>query len=278
MRTQAISFLVIALSTGATARAQQAPSAPLAEKLGAMAQSLAAGQAPVTPMYAAFGANRAPESFLVSLAAGACYTLVGAGGFGVRDVDMFLFDPAGKRVALDRRYDAYTHIVYCAPFAGSYRIELKVKRGEGEVAFQVFQGNARAVAPETPPPPPAMPPPVVAAPARANDPLAEQVRSFGGGMRQFGPLLSGMGGRGEGQDFFINLEGGHCYTIITVAAPSMPRIYTYLWSPLNKRVASDRSSSNVSRLVCCATMPGPYHFQAKPAEGAGEFRVGVFIQ
>lgn len=89
--------------------------------------------------------------------------------------------------------------------------------------------------------------------------------------------LSGAGGDGQGQDRFVPLDAGRCYAFVSVGSASMPRLYTYLWDPRGKRLADHRSETNVSHFVACAMMPGPYHFQAKPARGGGEFRTGIYV-
>lgn len=301
-RTAVLAALAVGAVLAGPARAQQ-PSPILQQQLAATSASLAPGQRPVTPMYGTYGAHREGVSFLVPLTAGRCYTVVGAGGMGVGDVDMFLFDPANRRVALDRRYDPYTQIFHCAALSGPYRVELKVKRGAGEVAFQVFEQPAAPPQPPQPPivvgapppqqspilvapPPPAAPDPMLAPPPAAphpGDPLTAQLltaaAALAPGQHLQGAPIGSVTLEGRGHDLYLSLQAGRCYTLITVGAPSIRRIYTYLWEPMtNRRVATDRSATNTSRLMHCAAMSGPYHFQAKAGDGGGEFRTGLFAQ
>ncbi|MSP59314.1 MAG: hypothetical protein EXR72_03055 [Myxococcales bacterium] len=269
----------------------------LAQQVSSIAASLAPGQAPVSQIFGSFGAHRAPVSFMVPLAAGTCYTFIGAGGMGVRDVDMFLFDPGNRRVGLDRRSDNYCQITFCTPFAGPYRVELKVKRGEGEVAVQAFAPGGQAPPPQyAPPPPPALPPPTVIVPPpapravqpMAPPPIAAPMDMLGGqlaqmaaavapGQRQYGPVLAGFSSEGRGQDLFVTLEGGRCYTFVSVGSPMIRQLNSYLFMPgRGKRLASERSRSNMTKITHCAAFPGPYHLEIKAEEGGGEFRTGVY--
>jgi hypothetical protein len=269
------------------AAAARAQSPQIQQQLAAVAQSLAPGQRPVSQVYSTFGAHRSPVSFVVPLQGGICYSIVGTGGMGVADVDMFLFDPMNKRVALDRRYDPWTHIVYCPTFPGSYRVELKVKSGQGEVAFQVFQAGGAMVQPAPVAPPPAAPPPrhhaAAAVPPPVNDFIAQQLGAYASsvapGQRPYGQVLAGFTSDGKGHDLFVQLEPGHCYTFVTVGAPTIKEINTYLWEPnTNRRLADNRSNTNLSHLTTCATMPGAYHYQAKSTGGYGEYRLGIYTQ
>lgn len=293
-----VASVIVILATAARAQSPQ-----IQQQLAAVAQALAPGQRPVSQVFATYGAHRAPVSFLVPLSGGACYSIVGTGGMGVADVDMFLFDPMNKRVALDRRYDPWTHIVYCPSYPGNYRVELKVKSGQGEVAFQVYQAGAGATqppppvaaAPLPPPPPPAHQPLArgdsprtsdsggPAPPPQAADFLGQQLGAYAAsvapGQRFYGQLLAGYTSDGKGHDLYVQLEPGHCYTFAVVGAPTIREINTYLWEPnTNRRLADDRSRNNTSHLTACATMPGAYHFQAKSTGGAGEYRLGIYTQ
>ena len=299
-------LVLFALSSRALA--QQAPSPPLAQSLTALAQQLAPGQPPVSPMLGSYGAHRAAVVFAVQLGAGHCYTVLGAGGAGVADVDMYLFDPAGMRVGVDRRDDAFTQILHCPVVSGPFRVELKVKRGAGEVAFQVFEGQAPAVPPQyvaappaqpqaappqaapqyVPPPPPAQPPiaappPVVPPAPVPTDFLGAQLQgaasTFAPGQRLVAAPLGGVISEGHPSDQYVTLEAGRCYTVITVAAPTMRHVLTYLWEPgTNRRVATDRPDGVLSHFNVCASLPGAYHFQAKADTAYGEFRTGVYTR
>ena len=84
-----------------TAGQSSAQSEMVQQQLAALAQAAAPGQPPASPVFGGNFAWRRPYSFFVPMDAGRCYTILGQGGPGVVDLDLFLFDPANQRVALD---------------------------------------------------------------------------------------------------------------------------------------------------------------------------------
>jgi hypothetical protein len=98
-------------------------------------------------------------------------------------------------------------------------------------------------------------------------------------LRPFGAGLIGVISDGHAtSDQYVTLEGGHCYVFVSVASPTVRKLYTYLWAPTNRRAADDRSDTGTSQFTVCTTMPGPYHFQAKSGRGDGTFRTGIYVQ
>jgi hypothetical protein len=98
-------------------------------------------------------------------------------------------------------------------------------------------------------------------------------------MRPWGAGLTGIISEGRAtSDQYVTLEGGRCYAFVSVAAPSVRKLATYLWAPTNRRAQDHRSDNGVSHFTVCTTMPGPYHFQAKSGRGEGPFRTGIYVQ
>ena len=302
MKPHVIAVLSVALLSSGSARAQ---SEGVQRELAALAQSFAPGQAPASPVFGGYFAWRRPYSFLVAMEPGRCYTLLGIGGPGVVDLDLFLFDPGNRRVALDRHTNKWPRIYYCASWAGSYRLEAKVKRGAGEAALRAYFASAGAPpiepappppappppAPPPPAPPPVEPPPAVVLPEPAAPPgmpppegtgydvlsnaVDQQAQVSAPGARRVGEILRGFGGR---TDWVVALDGGRCYTFIGAAGPGVRKLYLYLWDPSGRRVADNRNPSPLTVLPYCAAYPGPYHLQAKVDERAGQYRVGTFAR
>jgi hypothetical protein len=81
------------------------------------------------------------------LQAGYCYVALGIGGTGVRDLDLALYGPDGKRLVIDVGFDATPQIRYCVRTAAAYRLEATVKRGAGEVLVQLYGAVAPATTP-----------------------------------------------------------------------------------------------------------------------------------
>jgi hypothetical protein len=282
-RTWVLFFLL-----GGALGAEEPPSvsAPVREQLAALAQSLAPGQPPVTPAMGGFMAWRRPYSYLVPMEAGRCYTILGIGGPGVVDLDLFLFDPNNLRVALDRHTNNWPRIAYCASFPGQYRVEAKVKRGAGEAAVRAYYAST-AGAPAQPMPPSApivvIPPPPPDAPEPTSDTLslavdAQAQVSAPGYSRQSEIYRGVAGSEGGRSDWYVQLEAGRCYNFIGAGGAGVRKLFLYLWEPSGRRVTDRRNPGPLTIMPYCAPFAGPYHLQAKVDEGAGEYRVGVYVR
>jgi hypothetical protein len=241
---------------------------------------------------------RRPYSFFVPMDAGRCYTVLGVGGPGVVDLDLFLFDPGNQRVALDRHYNNWPRINYCAAFPGNYRIEAKVKRGAGEAAIRAYYVSpvvpvaqpTSAAAPAPHPilvaaPPPAVvvippPPPGEVDPGPDTLSLAvdQQASVNAPGYQRVGAIYRGAGAEGGRSDWYLPLEGGRCYMFIGAGGAGIRKLYLYLWGPDNRRAADRRTPFPLAVMPFCAPYHGSYHVQAKIDDGAGEYRLGVYVR
>lgn len=77
---------------------------------------------------------------------GRCYVAAARGGAGTRDVDLFLFDPAGVEIGRDLGADADPTIEHCAEAAGRYTVEARAFEGEGAIGVMVLGAGAAALA------------------------------------------------------------------------------------------------------------------------------------
>ena len=143
MRTAAlVASLMTLTGTGVLHAARPPATTPLkptpaaSKLLQALAKPVTADYKSHFPVWAAYPSSSA--NFYLPVLAGHCYWILGTGAEGVRDVDMYLYNAQDSQVAEDRAYSVQMKIHYCAEAAGSFRVELKLKRGKGEVAMQVF--------------------------------------------------------------------------------------------------------------------------------------------
>jgi hypothetical protein len=88
-------------------------------------------------------------------------------------------------------------------------------------------------------------------------------------------VITGEATAGRGFDRTVELEGGHCYTLVSVGAEAIQALHTYLYDPAGKRIGDDATSSNVSCFTACAIESGFYRFNVKAAKGLGHFRTAV---
>ena len=67
------------------------------------------------------------------------------------------------------------------------------------------------------------------------------------------------------------LSAGRCYRFVSSGSSSMRALYSYLWDPRGKRVATEKHDLQAV-IHHCARMSGPHLFLVKPAGGDGNFR------
>jgi hypothetical protein len=111
-----------------------------------------------------------------------------------------------------------------------------------------------------------------------NQHIDDQAHSLAPGAQRVGDFFAGFGDKGKKTDWYVPLEGGQCYTFIAAGGAGVQFLSQYLWDPSGKRVADNRSKSAESVMAYCAGIPGPYHLQAKPEKGSGEFHVGIYAK
>lgn len=77
--------------------------------------------------------------------AGYCYRIIAVGGTGVRDLDLFLYDPTGRQVDADRAPDNYPVIGLARPLCippglppQSAQLRIRSFTGSGPIGVQMF--------------------------------------------------------------------------------------------------------------------------------------------
>lgn len=227
------------------------------------------GAVAVTQPFGGVLSKKQSSSQVVTLLGGRCYTLLGTGGDGVKDVDLYYYDAQNKKVASDLGFDALPALTYCPTWPGSHKVEIVLKDGGGEVAAQLFLAPLPSSMPVT------LIPPTNSAPDEHTK-LIEQAAQTMPGATRVGDFYRGAGKDNEHADFTVQLEGGRCYLFHGAAASSMQALSLYLWDPNNKRVADERGTSINPVIRYCAAMSGPFHVQGKVVKGAGDFRMAVY--
>jgi hypothetical protein len=90
-------------------------------------------------------AERGRQAFLSVLPIGRCYRFLAVSGAGVIDLDLALFDGNGVEVARDVTEDPTPELgveaSFCPTEAMQYRIEARLRRGQGEFALGVFRSE-----------------------------------------------------------------------------------------------------------------------------------------
>ena len=116
---------------------------PPAEVLPLAAKRYAAGWVVQGKPIAGKLAQGERSDHLLVLEAGRCYRVVGVGGEGVEDMDLFLYDPAGVQANQDASTDRYPvlgkTIEICPIRSGAYRLQAQMYKGGGELALGVYR-------------------------------------------------------------------------------------------------------------------------------------------
>ena len=82
---------------------------------------------------------------------GQCYTFSGIGGQGVKQLYLYLWDQAEKRVATEKPERPAVTLRYCPDVSGTYHLQAKTGEGFGPLAVGVYSVLAP---PKAAPPPP----------------------------------------------------------------------------------------------------------------------------
>jgi hypothetical protein len=92
-----------------------------------------------------------------------------------------------------------------------------------------------------------------------------------------GPTLYGVAYHDDQfTDFRMPLEGGNCYWFGLAEDPGIKKFAVYIWSPSEKRLASERVRPPQGVFKHCAEQSGVYRLEGKVGEGAGHFAVVIY--
>lgn len=76
--------------------------------------------------------------FEVQLDKGKCYTLVGVGSAGIRELSLYLWNPSKKRVADRKAKESSAALGHCAELDGPYHVQAKVHDGQGQFRLALY--------------------------------------------------------------------------------------------------------------------------------------------
>ena len=118
------------------------PTDVLARSMQVHAQQLAPGMMPATPIFRGHLEQTQTQDFQAVLQPGKCFKIIGVGGEGVSDLDLYLFDPNNVALQQDTETDAYPVLglesPICPQAAGQFRVQVRMYQGTGDFAVQVF--------------------------------------------------------------------------------------------------------------------------------------------
>ncbi len=98
---------------------------------------------PVAPMRRGTLAQGASASHDVEFVANHCYRILAVGGIEVNDLDLVLFGPDGSDLDEDTEGSDYPSLgtvrPICPPSPGTYRVEVRMRSGQGEYGLSVLR-------------------------------------------------------------------------------------------------------------------------------------------
>ncbi len=80
-------------------------------------------------------------SLQMPMGAGECYTIVGLGSDGVRDLDVIVRDPSGNEIARDHSQDPQAATRLCPPYSGRFEIIVRMASGNGGWLATAWSGR-----------------------------------------------------------------------------------------------------------------------------------------
>jgi hypothetical protein len=99
------------------------------------AKSAAAGAARVGNHFAG---NADETDWYAQLDADKCYWFIGAGGAGITELWLYLWDPKDKRIAANKSESNKVVVGHCPTVAGMYHFQAKIGSGSGEYKVGVY--------------------------------------------------------------------------------------------------------------------------------------------
>ncbi len=212
------------------------------------------------------------------LDAGRCYVAVARAGAGLRDVDLFLFDPTGAEVARDLDSDAEPRLEHCPDQSGRFTVEVRAFQGAGALGLMVLDGPA-SDHPDPPPPKPAVPPEGRPDAPSEGDPMvalttattALEERGYGA------PLFvvrDGTIAPGEAPSHEVLLGPG-CGVVVGAASGSDMDLDLYLSDAGGQPIDRDTGVDPTARVSACPTEATPQRVTVKAYGRDGRYALAV---
>lgn len=124
------------------------PDDPLARRVHAIAADRFAQQMlPASPMHRGSLEKGSVRNYQAVLKPLRCYRVIAAGGDGVEDLDLMLFDRGGVPVQTETGTDATPVLGLAEPLcpqqAGVFRLQVKMFKGAGEYGVRIFRTRTK---------------------------------------------------------------------------------------------------------------------------------------
>jgi hypothetical protein len=85
-----------------------------------------------------FAGHADHTDWYVALETGKCYWFIGAGDDDVKELYLYLWDPADKRITANKSENNRVNVGHCPTSSGMYHFQAKVNSGSGKYKVGVF--------------------------------------------------------------------------------------------------------------------------------------------
>jgi hypothetical protein len=198
-----------------------------------------------------------------------CYKFIAAGGPQVTDLSLSV-SVDGKEVASDRTSGEQPTAQWCSSGPAKASVKITMYGGIGSYALLVYGEKPPQTAS------------VDKVGGSGTDFIANRIRQlhsqFGKGRAAVSKLLKGNLPTGGEKIFKVQLNGGHCYSIIGTGSPSVRNLDIVLADSTGRELNKDKQRNNMPTLDTnpCLRSSDRYLVKIRMFSGSGQFGVQVF--
>lgn len=114
------------------------PPVDLSALIDGQAAAAAPGAGRVGNFFTGNTAQGDRSDWAVALDVGRCYWFIGAGEPAIRELSIYLWDPANSRVTENRAHNNQSVIGHCPRVAGMFKVQAKVEKGQGAYQMGIY--------------------------------------------------------------------------------------------------------------------------------------------
>lgn len=267
------------------------PSGTLRARLDAVAQAFRErGAHPVADRWVTFLPPRSTATMRVHTARGGCLGFVAVGRENLQDIDLWVHNTAGVRLAQDLRDDAHPYVRVCPRANDELFVIVRAAQGAGEVGVLTVVD------------PPVVPPdlatvlgvrasgtftgPRTPRAAIGDDPAAPDVthaldrwiqRLNLLGYRQIGGAITGTLEMQRQQEHTVPLNAGACYAIVAAGDQNVEDLDLRVIAPTGNVLGQDVATDSHPVVKICPAISGPHRVQVRMYAGAGRYALATLV-
>jgi hypothetical protein len=209
--------------------------------------------------------HRQTTARTVTLEAGRCYVILGAGSETVDDLDLRIYDADRRPIGNDLATDAHPAVRVCPEDTGVHTAEVVMYAGSGQWALAVEEiSEGRVQLPEE-----------LSGPARAR---AQElgVLAWRRGLEPLGPALRGQSWGSAISVRSYAVREGRCYLFAAASGERNSGVELWASDPTGAVLGADTGERERALVYHCAPRSGRVTVSVRPAGGRGDFTFAAF--